>query len=68
VNGFWNDAWPVVAALLPFLGFLLVCFIIVRALFNADRNERKAQAQWAAEQERARGSADSEPENRRPQE
>ncbi|NLW98241.1 MAG: hypothetical protein GXY39_00910 [Actinomycetales bacterium] len=44
MNDFWNTAWLVLAGLLPFLGFLLVCFIVMRAIFNADRNERAAIA------------------------
>lgn len=46
MNDFWNNAWLILAGLLPFLGFLVVCFVVVRAIFNADRNERKAVAQW----------------------
>lgn len=49
----WDQAWPIIAGLLPFLGFLVVCYIIVRAIFNADRNERKAQARWESEQRRS---------------
>jgi hypothetical protein len=50
MNEFWNQVWLVFVGLLPFLGFLGVCYVIVRAIFNADRNERKAQAQWQMEQ------------------
>lgn len=53
MNEFWDQAWLIIVGLLPFLGFLGVCYIIIRAIFNADRNERKAQAQWEAEQRRA---------------
>lgn len=52
MNEFWNQAWLIFVGLLPFLGFLGVCYIIIRAIFNADRNERKAQAQWQAEHRR----------------
>lgn len=53
MNEFWDQAWLIFAGLLPFLGFLGVCYIIIRAIFNADRNERKAHAQWEAEQRQA---------------
>lgn len=53
MNEFWNQAWLIFVGLLPFLGFLFVCYLIIRAVFNADRNERKAQARWEAEQRRA---------------
>ena len=53
MNDFWNQAWLIFAGLLPFLGFLFVCYLIIRAVFNADRNERKAQARWEAERRRA---------------
>jgi hypothetical protein len=53
MNEFWNQAWLIFVGLLPFLGFLGVCYIIVRAIFNADRFERKAQAQWQSEQNKA---------------
>lgn len=46
MNDFWNMAWLILAGLLPFLGFLVVCFVVMRAVFNVDRNERKAVAQW----------------------
>lgn len=52
MDEFWNQAWLIFVGLLPFLGFLGVCYVIVRAIFNADRNERKAQLQWEAEQKR----------------
>ena len=60
MNEFWEQAWLIVVGLLPFLGFLGVCYIIIRAIFNADRNERKAQAQWEAEQRRAEMSQKSD--------
>ena len=53
MNDFWNTAWLIMAGLLPFLGFLVVCFVVMRAVFNADRNERKAVAQWEREHENA---------------
>lgn len=46
MNDFWNTAWLILAGLLPFLGFLVVCFVVMRSIFNADRNERAAVAEW----------------------
>jgi hypothetical protein len=46
MDDFWNQLWLIFVGLLPFLGVLGVCFVIVRLIFNADRNERKAQAEW----------------------
>ena len=60
MDDFWNQAWLVFAGLLPFLGFLGVCFIIIRLIFNADRNERKAQAEWE-KSEKHRGTDDPQP-------
>ncbi|NLJ53872.1 MAG: hypothetical protein GX344_07050 [Intrasporangiaceae bacterium] len=51
MNDFWNMAWLILAGLLPFLGFLVVCFVVMRAIFNADRNERKAVQEWERSQE-----------------
>ena len=53
MNDFWNTAWLILAGLLPFLGFLGVCFILMRLIFNVDRNERKAVAEWEESQRRA---------------
>lgn len=55
MSDFWGQAWLILAGLLPFLGFLGVCYVIVRAIFNADRNERKAQLEW----ERTRQAAET---------
>lgn len=47
-------AWLIFAGLLPFLGFLVVCYVVMRAVFNADRNERKALREW----EKSQGARD----------
>lgn len=52
MNDFWNTAWLILAGLLPFLGFLVVCFVVMRSIFNADRNERKAVQEWERSQQR----------------
>lgn len=58
MTDFWNMAWLIFAGLLPFLGFLFVCYVVMRAVFNADRNERKAMADW--EKSRISGDGDGE--------
>lgn len=59
MSDFWNTVWLILAGLLPFLGFLVVCYVVMRAIFNADRNERKAVAQWEKSQDHASGAEDS---------
>lgn len=61
MNEFWNTAWLVLAGLLPFLGFLVVCFVLMRSIFNADRNERKAMAQWEKSHEESAATDGSTP-------
>jgi hypothetical protein len=50
------------AAILPSVGVLLLFVLAIRAMFQADRRERLAQAKWER-QERAAG-ADSPPTGR----
>lgn len=59
MNDMWNTAWLILAGLLQFLGFLVVCYVVMRAIFNADRNERKAMAQWEKSQEHTAATEDS---------
>lgn len=59
MNDFWNTAWLILAGLLPFLGFLVVCYVVMRSIFNADRNERKAMAEWEKSQDRDQSAEDS---------
>ena len=66
MNDFWNQAWLVFAGLLPFLGFLLVCYVIIRLIFNADRNERKAQAQWEKQVEGEKKESGRDDRDQRP--
>ena len=47
------------AAILPSVGVLFLFVIAIRAMFQADRRERLAQAQW--ERAGARGGVDSSP-------
>lgn len=48
----WSAAWPYVATLLPFLAFAFIFYVIMKAMFDADRNERIAHAKWEKEKER----------------
>lgn len=44
----WDAVYPYVAALLPTIGISFLCYVVVRNLMEADRRERRAQAQWEA--------------------
>ncbi len=59
----WDTVYPYLAAILPTIGLCVIAYVVFRAIFQADRNERKAVAQWEAqrENERRRGAADSDP-------
>jgi hypothetical protein len=44
----WDAVYPYVAALLPTIGISFLCYVVVRHVMEADRRERRAQAQWDA--------------------
>lgn len=44
----WDAVYPYVAALLPTIGISFLCYVVVRHVMEADRRERRAQAQWEA--------------------
>lgn len=44
----WDALYPYVAALLPTIGISFLFYMVVRHLMEADRRERRAQAQWEA--------------------
>lgn len=44
----WDATYPYLAALLPTAGILVLFYVVFRNLLAADRQERKAQAQWEA--------------------
>ena len=47
--GWWDSVWPVVAALIPSAGRLFLFYVIMKRIVEADRRERAAERQWAAE-------------------
>lgn len=42
----WDVVYPYLAALLPTVGILVLFYLVIRNVMAADRQERKAQAQW----------------------
>jgi hypothetical protein len=46
----WDAIYPYVAALLPTIGLLVIAYVVFKTIFEADRKERIAQAQWEREQ------------------
>jgi hypothetical protein len=44
----WQDAFPYVAALLPTAGTVFLFYFVMKYIFEGDRRERIAQAQWEA--------------------
>ena len=48
----WSDVWPYLAAILPTIGLLVIAYVVFKTIFEADRKERIAQAQWQAEADR----------------
>ena len=57
----WDVIYPYLAAILPTIGLLVIAYVVFKTIFEADRKERIAQAQWQAEvdaRERAGRSVD----------
>jgi hypothetical protein len=46
----WNSIAPYLAALLPTIGLLVIFYVVFKTIFEADRRERRALAQWEQEQ------------------
>ncbi|HMT33010.1 MAG TPA: lysyl-tRNA synthetase [Dermatophilaceae bacterium] len=57
----WDAIYPYVAALLPTIGLLVIAYVVFKTIFEADRKERIAQAQWEREQERAASADRNDP-------
>ena len=55
---FLHDAWPYIAALIPFLGGLFVFYVIMRNIVESDRRERIAQRKWEAQHAEHRPGGD----------
>lgn len=45
----WDTLWPILAALIPSAGLLLLFFFILKRIIEADRRERAAECKWDAE-------------------
>ena len=61
----WDAVYPYVAALLPTIGILFLFYIVIRNVMEADRRERRAQAQWQAMRDREEDRARSQSERQR---
>lgn len=48
----WDSVWPIVVAVLPTIGLLMIFGLVIWAIVNADRNEREAEAKMEAEHQR----------------
>ena len=48
----WDAIYPYLAAILPTIGLLVIAYVVFKTIFEADRKERIAQAQWQAEADR----------------
>ena len=62
----WDAISPYLAAILPTIGLLVIAYVVFKTIFEADRKERIAQAQWERDQDRERAreraaSPDSDP-------
>lgn len=52
----WEAISPYLTALLPTAGVLVVVYVVFKTIFEADRQERKAVAQWEIAHHRPAGS------------
>lgn len=57
----WDNVWPILAALIPSAGLLLLFLFILKHIVEADRRERAAQRRWEAEQEQADDRSNGKP-------
>ncbi len=44
----WDSISPYLAAILPTIGLLVIAYVVFKTIFEADRRERKAVAEWEA--------------------
>ena len=58
----WDAIYPYLAAILPTIGLLVIAYVVFKTIFEADRKERIAQAQWQAEADR-RAAAEEQPDS-----
>lgn len=55
-----SDLWKYILALLPSSGLLYLFYVVMKHVFEADRRERAAVAEWEAEHGRRTPEADPE--------
>lgn len=55
----WDTIWPIMAALIPSAGLLLLFFFLMKRIVEADRRERAAERRWQAERESVSSDQDS---------
>lgn len=48
--------WPAVETLIPSIGMLVLLYLVLKHMFEGDRRERIAQAQWEKEHDLAKGA------------
>lgn len=56
----WDAVYPYLAAILPTIGLLVIAYVVFKTIFEADRRERKAVAEWEAGHGRAPGKGEDQ--------
>lgn len=49
----WDAAYPYIIAIAPTIGVAILFYIVIKAIIEGDRRERRAVAQWEAEHGRS---------------
>lgn len=44
----WDSISPYLAAIVPTIGLIVIAYVVFKTIFEADRRERKAVAEWEA--------------------
>jgi len=57
----WDAIYPYLAAILPTLGLLVIAYVVFKTIFEADRRERKAIAEWQASHPAGSDELDEDP-------
>jgi len=47
-----QELWLVLAALLPTAGVAFLFYVVIKAMIEGDRRERRAHSQWLAEHDK----------------
>jgi hypothetical protein len=56
----WDAIYPYLAAILPTIGLLVIAYVVFKTIFEADRRERKAVAEWEARHDGQPGGSTDE--------